>query len=415
MIHLLRKYAFFTILFISISLVWGQSGSPRHLETIAKAGDGVYALLDRYGIRNDCNLNYFYQINSLRQGQYLKVGQSYRLPIVRYTYNGRSIRSTTGVEDFDWALGIQHFNEYMSQRGLRQTDFRDDRDLWVPYSSLYCREEKLPIQTLYADNSGESNALLTSNAEGVSGDIRGIYKIFGPKHERVPLVSTALSGKVFFLVSGHGGADPGAVGKRGRYQLCEDEYAYDVTLRLARQLTAYGATVYMMTRDPDDGIRSDVYLPCDTDETCWGDVPIPAGQSDRLWQRSDAVNTLYRTNQARGVVHQRMVVIHVDSDNKYESVDLYFYHRQDDPVSQQMALQLRNTMERKYREHQAGRVYEGSVSTRDLHMLRETEAPGVFIELGNIQNQRDQDRIVIERNRQLLAEWLFEGLLLEAQ
>ncbi|MBK9213145.1 MAG: N-acetylmuramoyl-L-alanine amidase [Saprospiraceae bacterium] len=34
----------------------------------------------------------------------------------------------------------------------------------------------------------------------------------------------------------------------------------------------------------------------------------------------------------------------------------------------------------------------------------------VYVELGNIQNTHDQKRILDPRNRQLLADWLFEGL-----
>jgi N-acetylmuramoyl-L-alanine amidase len=36
---------------------------------------------------------------------------------------------------------------------------------------------------------------------------------------------------------------------------------------------------------------------------------------------------------------------------------------------------------------------------------------GVYIELGNIKNPLDQDRLVIQNNRQAVANWLCEGLL----
>ena len=44
-------------------------------------------------------------------------------------------------------------------------------------------------------------------------------------------------------------------------------------------------------------------------------------------------------------------------------------------------------------------------------MLRETKATSVYIELANIRNTYDQQRIIIENNRQLLADWLLEGLM----
>jgi N-acetylmuramoyl-L-alanine amidase len=43
-------------------------------------------------------------------------------------------------------------------------------------------------------------------------------------------------------------------------------------------------------------------------------------------------------------------------------------------------------------------------------MLRSTYPPAVFIELGNLKNPNDQKRILLESNRQALAQWIFEGL-----
>jgi len=36
-----------------------------------------------------------------------------------------------------------------------------------------------------------------------------------------------------------------------------------------------------------------------------------------------------------------------------------------------------------------------------------------FIEIGNIQNEKDQKRIVVPENRQALAKWISEGVLLD--
>jgi N-acetylmuramoyl-L-alanine amidase len=44
-------------------------------------------------------------------------------------------------------------------------------------------------------------------------------------------------------------------------------------------------------------------------------------------------------------------------------------------------------------------------------MLNETAPPVVFIELGNIQNERDKERILDPDNRQAVARWLAEGVI----
>ena len=70
------------------------------------------------------------------------------------------------------------------------------------------------------------------------------------------ITSNELSGACFYLVSGHGGPDPGAIGIYQGRQLHEDEYAYDIILRLARELLTRGAKVHIIIQDKKDGIRN---------------------------------------------------------------------------------------------------------------------------------------------------------------
>ena len=55
--------------------------------------------------------------------------------------------------------------------------------------------------------------------------------LFGKELAQVKVTSSRLKGACFYVVSGHGGPDPGAIGRVGRTELHEDEYAYDVALR----------------------------------------------------------------------------------------------------------------------------------------------------------------------------------------
>ena len=72
---------------------------------------------------------------------------------------------------------------------------------------------------------------------------------------------------------------------------------------------------------------------------------------------------------------------------------------------------MRNSIEKKYQLKQPGRGYGGAVSTRHLYMLDKTIPPAVFIELGNIHHARDRQRLIIENNRQALANWLCDGVI----
>ena len=64
------------------------------------------------------------------------------------------------------------------------------------------------------------------------------YPIFGAKYRAVELKDNSLKGQVYYIVSGHGGPDPGCNIRLNNHFLAEDEYAYDVSLRLARNLIA---------------------------------------------------------------------------------------------------------------------------------------------------------------------------------
>jgi N-acetylmuramoyl-L-alanine amidase len=235
-----------------------------------------------------------------------------------------------------------------------------------------------------------------------------IYEIYGRNYREIILKSNELSGALYYLESGHGGPDPGAMGNLNGYILSEDEYAYDVTLRLARNLTERGATVYLIIRDTNDGIRDEQFLLPDKDEVCYPNSAIPLNQLARLKQSTTAVNGLHKQNKGK---FQRLLVIHVDSRNNDENIDVFFYYDKGSVTGKRMANTLKQTFEQKYAMHQPNRGYSGSVTERNLYVIKNSVVPSVFIELGNINHTRDQKRIIIPDNRQAIANWLRDGLI----
>ncbi len=243
---------------------------------------------------------------------------------------------------------------------------------------------------------------------------RVYHPIFGPRYAWVERKDTELAGCALYLVSGHGGPDPGALGQRDGHTLAEDEYAYDITLRLARVLLEHGATVFLIVRDPNDGIRDGQWLALDHDELAYPQQPIPANQVRRLHQSAAAVNALYARERSRRPYH-RMITIHVDSRSQDERIDTFFYHQANSPAGRRLAVNLRDAFEENYRKHQPERGYRGSVSTRSLYLLRATVPPAAFIELGNIRNPNNQYRFIDPANRQALAEWIAAGIARDVQ
>ncbi|MEQ8582660.1 MAG: N-acetylmuramoyl-L-alanine amidase [Marinoscillum sp.] len=236
------------------------------------------------------------------------------------------------------------------------------------------------------------------------------YSIFGSDYATVSIESRQLEGAVFYLISGHGGPDPGAVESYGGQLLAEDEYAYDVTLRLARKLIANGALVYLITRDPNDGIRDARLLEVDHDEETYPSKRIPRNHSARLKQRVEVVNQLY--DRHAGKPYQRIIETHVDSRSKSENIDVFFYYHELSRDGQRLAQNLQQTFKQKYARYQPNRKYSGTIEPRNsLYIIKYSKAPTVYVEIGNLKNTRDQRRILDWENRDAIAMWIVDGVI----
>ena len=432
----------FLFLFSSSIALSAHEEAPYYHQVAAKSGDNVNSLLKRYHLAGfDCNFEQFYKMNKLKKGAKLTSGKKYILPVIIYEYNGKSIKVSVGFSDWEPAHRVKKYNERIKRDRLRRSSLVKSKIIWVPYHELYCLKsapKKKP--ELLADNTNvsprkesaadkakaiakkkkEEAARKTAATEKIddsvienSKKLSGYRKfpIFGKKNAYVPLKDNSLRGKVFYIVSGHGGPDVGAVGKRGNMQLCEDEYAYDVSLRVVRNLLEHGAIAYMIVRDPNDGLRDGEVLPCDYDEYCWGNFKIPRNQKARLYQRSDAINELFERHKKQGIKDQTVVTIHIDSNNQSHQTDVFFYYFPGSDVGKKLAVKVRDTLKAKYQKNRKNGKYKGTVKPRDLHMLREPKPTSIFIELGNIRNKFDQTRFIRENNRQALSNWLYEGLV----
>ena len=242
----------------------------------------------------------------------------------------------------------------------------------------------------------------------------GTQALFGEKYKNYEIKDNALACACFYLVSGHGGPDPGAIAKVDGRNLHEDEYAYDIVLRLARSLLEHSATVHIIIQDPKDGIRDGQYLNNSKNETCMG-KPIPLSQVARLKQRTDAINNLSSKSKEK---YQRAIFVHLDSRSKKTQLDVFFYYqnvKQNKDRSFQLAETMRKTFRDLYKEHQSDRGFSGTVSTRPLYVLRNTKPVSVLVELANMQNAGDQKRYLLENNRQALANWLCAGFIKDYQ
>lgn len=269
------------------------------------------------------------------------------------------------------------------------------------------------FKKLNADRLRGRDQLRTDISYRLPGGARAsIHPIFGAKYERVAHKSTALQGNVYYLVGGHGGPDPGSIGRYRGKRVYEDEIAYDTMLRTARELISHGATVEIIIQD-DDGIRDEEHLRGDKDERHADGSAIALNPVKRLKARTELINSLYMKHRATAR-EQRVLAFHVDATGlrMEPQIDVHFVHAT--PSGYAVSRTLSNTMRAKYAAHQPGRGYHERIERRNLYILKNTIPVAVLVELGNIRHQGDQIRLMKPSNRQALAEWLTDGVLAEA-
>lgn len=381
-------HKFFFIIFLAVFVhfdVVANHGDAFLYNLRAKPipGDGIQRFLLRYHLpANDCTVDEFCRLNKVTRSESLLLDRRYYLPIHIYKYNGVSIRTTLNDPDLTQAQRIQSYNEKLLKENIRQTDYRKSHLLWVPHHEIACANPEVDLSY---------NALL------------------GPKHGKIVKKGDQLKGQVFYLVAGHGGPDPGALGKSQGKTLCEDEYAYDVALRLYKLILEHGGHAEMVIQDPTDGIRDDQVLDCDQNERCNGEQ-LPLNQLKRLRQRVEFINNRFVTFRKEGYREQSCISIHVDSRASQQRQDVFFCHYGLSKGGKRMAQDLHRTFAEKYRKHQRGRKYRGTVEGRNLFVLKNTMPKAVLIELANIRNASDHQRILRSSNRQVLAQWIFDGI-----
>lgn len=298
--------------------------------------------------------------------------------------------------------GIDPYDHYEDFIAMNVENLRDSVHLYV--GRTY-RIPSLKTDSVVVVDSIQEQATEIKEVTGTD------YALFGEKHATVVSKSEQLKDAVYYLVSGHGGPDPGAMAEYAGKSLAEDEYAYDITLRLAKELLAHGAEVYVIIQDPNDGIRDERILEIDRDEVAYGDKVIPLNQLARLRQRVDIVNELHKKNRGK---FQRLIVTHVDSRSKGQNIDVFFYHHEKSKNGKKLAESIHKTFQDNYKKYQPNRTYTGTFEDRtSLYLVKKTHPAMTFIELGNIRNKKDQKRILEPDNRQALAKWIAEGVLLD--
>ena len=170
---------------------------------------------------------------------------------------------------------------------------------------------------------------------------RSLWRAFDQKIDRLGRLSNALKGWHFVLDPGHGGLDPGAVvenldGNGEKVYVVEDEYAYDVALRVYVLLRLHGATVSMTVLSPNHLIRhsnpptrtfvnekNEVYNSDSINkDNCPANWPSGGRDGNLLWRVNIAEKAF------KGVPKNRRMYLsfHADIDPRSPEAFLVLYH-----------------------------------------------------------------------------------------
>lgn len=185
---------------------------------------------------------------------------------------------------------------------------------------------------------------------------------------------TGLSGKVIVIDPGHGGSDPGAIGKV--LGVTDANVGLTVGQRLRDLLEAQGATV-IMTRDTD--VRVDL-----------NDRPA----------------------MANAVEADLFVSIHANSTTSAEpkGIQVYYYAPSTSAnlyaqsyIRKDLATQVSDSM-------QATTGTSSVVKTANYAVLRENDRPSILVETGFLSNAEEEALLATDEYRQKLANGIYQGI-----
>jgi len=249
---------------------------------------------------------------------------------------------------------------------------------------------------------------------------RKVIQAFDAEIEAEGAAGSRLRGYQIILDPGHGGLDPGAIvsvedGDGNPVVVTEDEYAYDITMRLYRILVRNGALVTLTILAPDHHVRdglnarqtfvhrkNEVYNDeAHNGNAAWRPVGGIQGLDLRKEVASNVISSTPASLRRKGTL---FVSIHADNTSDFPAGTAVLFDGEDE---EELAAS------RKLADAMASRLGAGSFTHRQqLRVLRDNPADAaVLVEARNIHYPRNAWALRSAELREQDARMIAEGIL----
>ncbi len=212
--------------------------------------------------------------------------------------------------------------------------------------------------------------------------ILGIVFIFMEKNDSVTTMYLPITDKVIAIDAGHGGVDPGAIGKQGTK---EDEINLQIALKLRKLIEENGGVV-ILTRNDGEGLY--------TEES----------KTIRDKKNEDLRNRKTEVNNSKPDV---LLSIHLNSfpESKYYGAQTFY--KKGCEKSKNLALliqeELRNVLDKNNKRVPQPRD--------NVYLIKESEAPAIIIECGFLSNFEEESRLNDPKYQQKIAWGIYIGVM----
>ncbi len=212
--------------------------------------------------------------------------------------------------------------------------------------------------------------------------ILGIVFVFIERNESVPTMYLPITDKVIAIDAGHGGIDPGAVGKQG---VNEDEVNLQIALYLRKLIEENGGVV-ILTRNDGEGLY--------TEES----------KTIREKKNEDLRNRRIEVNNSEPDV---LLSIHLNSFPQSQYYGAQTFYKDGCEKSKALAFivqeELKNVLDKNNK-----RVPQ---SRDNIYIIRESEAPAILIECGFLSNPEEERKLNDPKYQQKIAWAIYIGVM----